>query len=182
MQGNPTTNTVQLGVTIDHISILLRMVEHTRHAMTAEHVRGVTVTLRHCNNLDNRVFHFKIQFHQPIHPLHNLLIHHCHPHQFYHPNNSIHSLALLSLRRIMTAYSVSVQNRIAYNWRVIMDVNGNSLTLMLSRQKLETISVKIVEEWHPYSIRTTTCIQGQVALTSPHSPRWRKCSFHLYMR
>ena len=189
MQGNQTTNTVQLDVTTDHISILLRMVEHTKHAMIVEHVRDITmpikvqliIVLKYYNNLNKRESHHKTQFHQLIHPPHNLLIHYYHPHQFCHPNKSIHSLALLSPKRIMTTYSGSVKNGMSYNLKVVMDVNRNGLTLMLNKQKLETISAKTVEKGHHCSIGTTMCIQGQADLTSPHPPRWRKCSSHLCM-
>ena len=118
------------------------MVGHTRHAIIVEHVRdNITVPIKvqlimvfkHHNNLNNRRSHHKTQSHQPIHPFHNLLIHHHHSHQFYHPNNSIHCLVLLSPQRIMTAYSGFVKNGMLYNLNTVMDVKGNSLTLMLNK-------------------------------------------------
>jgi hypothetical protein len=43
MQDNQTINGVQLGATIDQTSILLRMVEHSKHAMIAELPKDVIV-------------------------------------------------------------------------------------------------------------------------------------------
>jgi len=111
MQDNQTTNTVQLDVTTDHRSILLRMVEHTKHAMIVELTRDVPMLIKvqlmlllKCyNNLNNREAHHKIQTHQLTYLPHNLLIAHCHPHQFHHPNNLIHFSVLLFLQRIMIA-------------------------------------------------------------------------------
>jgi hypothetical protein len=68
MQDNQIISTVQLDVTIDHTSILLRMVEHTRRAMIAEHVKDKTVLIevqptrmpKQCNNLNNRGPHHRI--------------------------------------------------------------------------------------------------------------------------
>ena len=76
MQASQRTNIVQLDVTIGHISTLLKMVEHIRHVMIAEHVRDIAVlievqlmlVLRFYHDLSNR------RTHPPIHPLHNLLI------------------------------------------------------------------------------------------------------------
>ena len=62
MQDNQTINGVQLGATIGHTLILLRMVEHTKHAIIAELPKGVTVLinvqlmllLKCYNSLSNR--------------------------------------------------------------------------------------------------------------------------------
>ena len=162
MQASQRTNIVQLDVTIGHISTLLKMVEHIRHVMIAEHVRDIAVlikvqlmlVLRFYHNLSNR------RTHPPIHPLHNLLIYHHHHH---HLNKLIHSLTLPSLQKIITAYSEYVKSGVKYNFKVVMDVNGSGLTLMF-----KMVSVKIVEKQLNYSTKTTRCTQVQVALIFHH--------------
>ena len=135
--------------------------------MIAGHVRDVIML----HNLSNG--HYQTQTHLLIYSLHPLFIH---SHRFYHPNHLIHSLALLSLQRIITAYSGYVKSGMPYSLKVVEDVNKSGLTL-----GLEIIFVKIVKNQLHSFTRITTCIQGQGVLTSHHSLNWRRCSFHLYM-
>ena len=179
MQGNQTTDTVQLDVITGHTLISLRTVEHTKHAMIVEHARDMAtptkVQLLKCyNNLGKRP-------HQPFHLPHNLLAHHYHPHQFHHPNTLTHFLILLFLQRIITSWNRFMQSGLLYNLRVVMDVNGSGLTLMSREQRQEITSVKTVGNPQNYSTRTTIYIQDQVVLISPHSLRWKKCLSPLYM-
>ena len=72
MQDNQVLSGVLQDVTIGHKSILLRMVEHSKHATTAELLRGITaitgvklmLLLKFYNNLNNREAHYKTQSHQ----------------------------------------------------------------------------------------------------------------------
>ena len=162
------------------------MVEHFKHAMIVELPRDVTVLtsmqpmpmLKYYNNLNNRMLHHRTQAH-PTTLLSNLIHHHLH--QFHHPNNLTHSSTLLFLQRTITTWSRFIQNGVQYSLKAVMGVSGSGLTLGFDRLRLETISVKIVESQDHNSTRTTTCIQGQVALIFPHSLRLRKCLSHLFM-
>jgi hypothetical protein len=67
MQDNQATSTVQLGATIGHPSISLRMAKHTKHATTVELPKEIAVLLdvqqmlqlKFYNNLNNRKAHYK---------------------------------------------------------------------------------------------------------------------------
>jgi hypothetical protein len=198
MQGNQITNTVQLDVTIDHTSILLRMVEHIKHAMIVEHARGVTVLikvqlmqlLKHYNNLNNR----------GSHPLHNLLIQ-----LSTYPTNLL-TTPPVPLPTTTTLTSPPPQQLDPLLDSAISPEDHDRLERV--REKWNAIQLESCDgcerEWFDLGViqtvetgdnlckdcrktnttipqGTTMCIQGQVVLISPHSPRWKKCSSHLYM-
>ena len=130
------------------------------------------LVIKHHQTLSNRGSHLS------THPLCNLLIH---PHQLYlnNFNSMFHSLTLLSLWKIATTSSKYVISGMIYNFKVVIDVNGSGLTSELHKQILVITSAVIAKNHHHYF--TKTCIQAQVALISLPSPRWRRCSSHLYM-
>ena len=134
--------------------------------------------LKYNKNLNNRKPHHRTQAH-PTTLLSNLIQYHLH--QLHHPNNLTHCSTLLFLQRTRTTWSRFIQNGVQYSSKTVMGVSRSGLTLGFNRLRPETICVKIVKIQDHNSTRTTTTIQGQVALIFPHSVRLRKCLSHLFM-